>query len=160
MTAPRENQVIGWRELVGLPEAGIEMMRAKIDTGARTAALNADNPECFLKDGVKYVRFVIPSTDLHANIQVERPVIDEREVRNTSGVGERRLVISMSLILGKRRWSIETTLANREAMEFDLILGRTSIRRRGVLVDPGRSYLAGIPKRPGKKRVKRTKRTK
>jgi hypothetical protein len=47
--------------------------------------------------------------------------------------------------MGKRHWHIDVSLADRKKMEFDIILGRTAIRGRGLLVDPGRSFLAGKP---------------
>ncbi|MEM8687061.1 MAG: RimK/LysX family protein [Pseudomonadota bacterium] len=145
----RQVAQIGWREWVGLPRLGVARIKAKIDTGARTAALHAEEVETFERDGAPWVRFKIASgedgTDL---ISCEAPVADKREIRNTSGVPEERYIINTSLRLGTRRWSIELSLANRAQMGFELILGRTAIRRRKLVVNPGRSFLAGEPKKP------------
>ena len=144
----RAPEVIGWREFVGLPDFGIGEMRAKIDTGARTSALYAMDKELFRRGGVRWVRFLIPIAE-NAE-RVEAPVLDERSVKNTSGNSERRLVIRTTLLIGRHRWHIDASLADREKMEFDLILGRTAIHGRNVLVDPDHSYLLGHPqpKRP------------
>ena len=55
-------------------------------------------------------------------------------------------MIRTALSLDRRRWPIEVTLADRTEMGFDVILGRTAIRRRGLVVDPGRSFLTRAPK--------------
>ena len=52
-----------------------------------------------------------------------------------------RLVIETTLVLNRRRWKIEVTLADRTNMTLPLILGRTALRRHRVLVDPGKSHL-------------------
>lgn len=137
--------VIGWRERISLPEFGIGSMRAKIDTGARTSALHALDQERFDRDGAPWVRFRVPLPGTPRTTRVAARILDERDVKNTSGTPERRIVIPVLMILGWHRWHIEVTLANREKMEFDMILGRTAIRRRGIMVDPGRSWLAGPP---------------
>ena len=72
---------------------------------------------------------------------------DVRGIKNTSGVPKSRYIINTSLRLGGRRWRIDFSLANRAEMGFELILGRTSIRRRNLVMNPGRSFLAGHPQR-------------
>lgn len=146
---PRGVSQIGWREWVALPRLGVARIRAKIDTGARTAALHAEEVEAFERDGARWVRFKVPGGEGQRDwIQCEAPVTDVRDIKNTSGLPERRYIITTSLRLGTRRWPIEVSLANRDQMGFELILGRTSIRRRKLVVNPGRSFLAGEPKKP------------
>ncbi|MEO9527634.1 RimK/LysX family protein [Roseibium sp.] len=139
------DDVIGWREIVSLPELGVFDMRAKIDTGARTSALHAENQEVFDRDGGNWVRFRVPASRYHSDFRVEVPVLDERSIKNTSGVPERRIVIRTLLHLGSHRWQVDVSLADRTNMGFDMILGRTAIRRHKVLVHAGRSFLAGKP---------------
>lgn len=129
-------------------------MRAKIDTGARTSALHALDQVRFERDGAAWVRFRVPMPGSRKRARAEARIVDEREIKNTSGRPEMRIVIETVLVIGRHRWHIEASLANREKMEFDMILGRTAIRRRGVLIDAGRSYLAGPPvaARPVRKR--------
>lgn len=141
----KERQVIGWREMVGLPDLGITTLRAKIDTGARTSALHAVDLVEFEQDGARWIEFRIPQPGKLRSERCAAPLVDERQIKNTSGVPEDRYVIETLLVFGQRRWRIEVSLADREQMEFDLILGRTAIRRRKLLVDPGRSFLVGPP---------------
>ena len=141
----RKPEMLGWREFVGLPDLGIDQMRAKIDTGARTSALHAVGHEHFWRDGVEWVSFLVPTNGQPGAKRVEAFVHDERNIKNTSGVPERRLIIRTTLLIGRHCWHVEVSLADRERMGFDLILGRTAIRGRDIFVDPGHSYLLGPP---------------
>lgn len=141
----RMRSVIGWRELVGLPDFGIPELKAKIDTGARTSALHAEKQERFEREGKHWARFHLPLVESGEVRTLEAEIIDEREIKNTGGIPERRLIVRTTLLLGRHRWHIEVSLADRTKMEFDLILGRTALRSRRVLVDPGRSFVAGQP---------------
>lgn len=139
--APRAPLVIGWLERVGLPELGLPAVEAKIDTGARTSALHAEDIETYWEDGVHMARFHVPHGPRAHVTDCTAPLVDERHVKNTSGEPQERLVIETLLVLNKRRWRIEVTLADRTNMALPLILGRTALRRHGVLVDPGKSHL-------------------
>ena len=150
MTAARPRPVrpptiVGWRERIALPELGLPLLVAKIDTGARTSALHATRIERFRQDGADWVRFHIPhASGLRARDCVAR-LVDRRAVKNTSGRPEERPVIETLLSLGPRNWRIEITLADRAAMALPIILGRTALRRHRILVDPGKSFLTGSP---------------
>ena len=79
--------LIGWRERIALPELGIDLMQAKIDTGARTSALHATKAVRFQRDGAEWVRFHIPHASGLTARDCEAPLVDRREIKNTSGQG-------------------------------------------------------------------------
>tara|TARA_R110002073_G_scaffold3635_2_gene23935 strand:+ start:30218 stop:30697 length:480 start_codon:yes stop_codon:yes gene_type:complete len=139
---------IGWREIVGLSTLEIPALHAKIDTGARTSALNAVIIREFEREGEMWVEFDVTFTEDRHVQRCLAPIADKREIKNTSGIPELRYVIETQLTLGSRQWQIELSLADREPMTFDLILGRTALRNRRICINPGRSFLSGLPAHP------------
>ena len=153
--------VVGWREWVALPELGIERIKAKVDTGARSSSLHAFDVKEFVNDGQTYVRFKIHPLQRRSEptIEASAAVLEYRHVRSSSGKASLRPVIVTAVdVLGKR-WPIELTLANRYEMGFRMLLGREAVRGR-MLVDAGRSYFGGIPLTERARHVKRKKKTK
>lgn len=146
----RGSQVIGWREWIELPGLGIEAIKAKVDTGARSSSLHAYDIQRFRRRGELRVRFKVHpiQRDFRITVQAEAPLIDLRRVKTSSGAVSLRPVILTEVSLLGERWDIEVTLTRRDAMGFRMLLGRQAIRAR-FAVDPGRSFLAGRP--PGKK---------
>ena len=132
-----------------MPDLGIEAIRAKLDTGARTSALHAWDEEVVKAGGRTRIRFStqpLPG-DERAVIRCEAPVTDRRWVRNSGGDREQRYVIETTAIVGSWSWPIELTLTSREAMRFRMLLGREAMRRR-LVVNPARSFQLGG--RPGR----------
>lgn len=140
--------VAGWREWVALPDIGVPWVKAKLDTGARSSAIHAFDIEESGRDGDEWVSFAIhPWQRSEADIvRVDLPVVDRRIVRSSTGHEEERLVVPMRISVVGLDLDAEITLANRDEMGFRMLVGREALRGL-VLVDPGRSYIGGRPRR-------------
>ena len=143
-TRKKNRITLGWREWVSLPELGLDAIKAKVDTGARTSTLHAFEVRQFEADGRKRVQFKMHprQKDNETVVVCHADVVDERLVRDSGGHTEKRWVIETPVTIGDDTWPIEITLTARDDMLFRMLLGRTAIRKRAV-VDPARSYLVG-----------------
>ncbi len=144
----RPRPTVGWREWVGLPDLGVEAIKAKVDTGAATSSLHAWDIEEVGTDaeGRPTLRFGVhpAQRDARTEVVATAALTGWRKVRSSNGQVEERPVITTTLALGDALVPIDITLTRRDAMGFRMLLGRSALRRR-VLVDPGRSFLTGRP---------------
>ena len=130
--------LIGWREDVCLLELGGALLVAKIDTGARTAALHAENIRVsghtvhFELQGVSHQTFLSGS----------------KCVKSSNGISELRPIVETLIQVGAHRFSIVITLTDRADMEVPMLLGREALKGRFV-VNPARSFILSR----GKKRT-------
>ncbi|WP_234030137.1 putative ATP-dependent zinc protease [Erythrobacter mangrovi] len=132
--------VVGWRELVHLPELGLHELPAKIDTGARTSSLHATVLEKFERDGEQYVRFAVDFERQHVRQVCEAVHVDWRGITSSNGETQRRMIIKTPLRIGSLEFRVEISLADRSDMKFPMLIGRSALRRRFV-VDSGHSWL-------------------
>jgi len=135
-------QMIGWREWVALPELGIEKIKAKIDTGARTSALHAFALEPFSEQEQNKIRFDIHPIQHNTDkvVSCVANIIDKRLVTDSGGHQEERFVIETPLTIAGQTWAIEITLTARENMLFRMLLGRNALRKH-FIINPARSFL-------------------
>lgn len=136
--------VVGWREWISLPDLGIQRIKAKVDTGARSSSLHAYDLRRFKKRGISWVRFRIHPTqrDYRTTVEAEARIVGQRKVKTSGGHETLRWVIETDILMGQERWPVEVTLTRRDAMGFRMLLGRQAVKDH-FLVDPGRSYLTG-----------------
>lgn len=137
MNKESRKMVIGSEEWCAFPELGVPAIKARVDSGAKTSSIHAFNIQPFRKEGVSWVSFEIHpvQNNRRAVIRCERPIIDKRVVKSSSGIAETRFVISAPLKLGEAIWDIELTLANRDSMGFRMLLGREAMKDR-LIIDP------------------------
>jgi ribosomal protein S6--L-glutamate ligase len=141
-----EKIIIGSREYCSLPNLGIELIKAKVDSGAKTTALHADNQIKFSKDGEYWVKFSLhplkSKPELH--VECEAKLLEKRIIKSSNGTKEERFVIETQLVLGNASYPIEVTLTNRKLMGFQMLLGRQAMTKK-VLIDCEFRYLLGKP---------------
>lgn len=146
MDSDYSSTLTGWREWVSLPGIGVPWIKAKIDTGAQTSALHADDITEFTREGEDWVRFTVHPWQVGTSdaVTVELPVHDRRSVRSSSGHSQHRLVVMVDLVLVGREIPVEVTLTDRDEMVFRMLIGREALRQ-GYVVDSGASYEGGRP---------------
>ena len=151
MDEKAELVTLGWREWVSLPGLGVEAIKAKVDTGARTSAIHAFELEPFSENGKERIRFRIHplQKDQTTVATCTADILDKRVVTDSGGHREERFVIATELLIGGHCWLIEATLTARDNMLFRMLIGRTAMKGRAC-VNPARSYLVGKKRRPKK----------
>ena len=153
MSTAHSSIIAGWREWVSLPGIGVPWLKAKLDTGARSSAIHAFDLDEFRQDGELWVRYSVHPWQRSGEdaVTAESRVLDRRTVRSSSGHSEERYVVHLDVSLVGHVVTAEMTLSRRDEMGFRMLIGREALRK-GFVVDPGRSYLGGRPKRVTRRR--------
>jgi hypothetical protein len=135
-------QIYGWREDI-LIQGVQEKLKAKLDTGALTSSIHAEEKELFERDGKKWVRFIVtdPGMKKPVRTRIEAPLVRIAKIKEPAGESEPREVVRLSFQIGERKMRGEFTLNNRKNMLSPVLIGRNMIKELGW-VDPGRIHLA------------------
>ena len=133
-------EAIGWREWVSFPELGIQTIKAKFDTGARTSALHVSDIR--MVKGTNIVKFSIHPVQRKSRpvIEASAIVVNRREIKSSNGEISVRPIIKTKIKIGEEILPMELSLVNRDLMGFRLLLGRSVLKNR-YLVDSGKSFL-------------------
>jgi hypothetical protein len=129
--------IVGAVEQVLVEPAGL-LLAARIDTGAETTSIHAEDIQLLEKDGKRYVRFALIDEDgqkLVQELRLRRRVL----IKQHGGEPERRYVVEMWVTLGGIRSRIDVNLSDREDFEYPLLVGRNFLVDT-VIVDVSRHY--------------------
>jgi hypothetical protein len=136
-------RMIGWKEYVDFPEWGVRRVKVKIDTGARTSALDAVSYELLPAEGAPLVaelRLALHRRHPDRLTVVQVPVLALVMVRNTGGEWEQRPLVETTLRLGPVVKRVQLTVTSRATMRFPMILGRKALEGDFV-VNVSQKYL-------------------
>ncbi|MCE9678795.1 ATP-dependent zinc protease [Shewanella sp. AS1] len=116
----------------------------RIDTGAESSSLDAQNIILFERDGKQWVRFDVFTNGADQPAQtfeskVERFVRIKQEADENS---DRRPVIHAHLQIGKYKAETDLNLTDRSHLDYQLLLGRKFMQDIAV-VDVGQSFIHG-----------------
>lgn len=144
--------VYGVSEKALLPELDLEVP-AKLDTGAVTASLSAQNIKLFKRDGEDWVRFELAVEGDQEGKELELPVVRISQIKRRAAdipEGETkdytsRPVIEMAVCMGGVKENIEVNLTDRTSFSYPFLIGSTALQQFDAMVDPSLEYSAGNP---------------
>lgn len=139
-------QVIGWKEVIDLPEWGVESLVAKSDTGARSSALDVKKIE-ELEDGQIAFEIVVDRKNRSLTQRIVTPVWEKTRVKSSNGAIQERYKVRTLMKIGKVRKRVSFSLVSRRRMICRALLGREALGPEFV-VHPEDKYLLTRRKRP------------
>lgn len=138
VTVSSDKLVVGEIERVRIEPPGAYLV-ARIDTGADSSSLHAEEIVEFERDGARWVRFNVKVDDGVATL--ERPIKRfVRVVQQADPKGSRRPVVDLRLRLGNVRETVDFTLADRSHLDNEMLLGRNFLTDV-ALVDVGKQFV-------------------
>ncbi|WP_438951462.1 ATP-dependent zinc protease family protein [Porticoccus sp.] len=130
--------IIGEIENVFVDPPGIKL-EARIDSGAETSSIHAENIQVVERDGIRYVRFVVPNPETGESIDLVQKLTRTVLIKRKVGEPERRYVVRLWITMGEIKENIEVTLSDREDFEFSFLVGRNLLTDTAI-VDVSRKH--------------------
>ncbi len=133
---PDSKQIIGALEYVRLVPPNV-ILKARIDTGAKTTSIDARNITPFERDGKQWVRFVC--MDGEKEYTIERKVIKTVQIKRHGAEAQDRYVVKMRIVLGNVSQLISVNLSDREEYKYPVLIGRNFLQDF-FIVDVAKKY--------------------
>ncbi|MFM9271793.1 ATP-dependent zinc protease [Halomonas elongata] len=136
MASDDEPDVFGWVEKATIEEPWGPEVKVKLDSGALTSSMQAEDIEKFERDGEEWVRFVVEvedeATEEVVSKTFERPIF-RKLLLSGAGGQDRRPAVLMTLCIGDTRYEEQFSLEDRDDMTYPVLLGRRTIQELGLL---------------------------
>lgn len=130
----------GWIEPVLILNDEV-LLKAKLDSGAKTSSLDASDIEYFDWNGKRWVRFTITDPVTDTPITLERPRVRDVVIKRHNSNHQRRPVVLMKICLGNHTRDVEINLIDRSEFVYRLLLGRSALESIAI-IDPGATLLS------------------
>lgn len=131
--------ILGWMEdVVVLPED--LKVRAKLDTGADTSSIHAEDIKIFKKNGEEWVRFKVSNREGKTKL-VERRVWRTAKIKRKGKSPQLRPVVKLMVCIDRFNETVEFTLIDRSNFSSIALIGRNFLSGK-ILVDASSSYLS------------------
>jgi hypothetical protein len=137
-------RLIGRREFVDFPDLGLNHIEAKIDTGAYTSSLHAENIHVREADSIPMLFFTVETETDHGVQKREYAFTNfsKKIIKNSFGEMESRYIIKTLLKIGRKNIRASISLTNRWNMRYQVLIGRKPLKGK-FLIDVKQLYLGG-----------------
>ena len=137
--------ILGETEWIYVEEANGNFM-SRVDTGAATSSISAQNVTVFEREGRRWVKFTMP-VDGGKSVEVEAQFVKYIRIRQANGL-EDRPIVRMTIRIGSVTEKADFSLTDRSNMDFPVLMGREFIKDVAV-VDVARENVQGKPEISG-----------
>ena len=144
MASSNEKTIYGYVEKVWLTDAE-HLVFAKLDTGAKSASLNAVDIREVEEGDKLWLLFKVPTK--HVMVELKREYVGSVKIKTRAEekkAGKRssahRPVVLMKMRLGNIEKNIHVNLTNRNRFNYPLLLGRDAIVEFAGVVDPSLKF--------------------
>lgn len=141
-------KILGRKEKITLPELGLKWVGAKLDTGAYTSSLHAEEIREELLEGKQVLscKILLPGHKKFTGTILYFDLYKKKTVKNSFGQAESRYVIETKIRIAGETFRAEFTLTDRSSMKNSILLGRKILRGR-FLVDVSKTNLGKVYRR-------------
>jgi len=106
---------------------------ARIDTGAKSTSIHAENIQLIEREGKRFVRFSLLDNNTNKLVELERRFRRKVIIKQQGGDNELRYVVTLWLTLGKTKDEVEVNLTDRSAYDYKLLVGRNLLTDRAIV---------------------------
>ncbi len=118
---------------VSLPELGIPIITAKVDTGAFSGSLHAHDIRVVkTTDNTRQLQFK-PYGSKREVVTIDK--YHRRNVKSSNGVAVDRYAFETTIEILGRDYPIVISLSDRSSMRYQMLIGRKFLKTHGILVD-------------------------
>lgn len=119
------------------------IMPARIDTGATTSSVDAQNINKFERDGKSWVKFSIKNRKTGKITELESQIIRIVKIKGHGGESKMRTVTKLKMKLGAVTLASEFSLTDRSSFEYPILIGR-NVLDGSFIVDVSRKNVTSL----------------
>lgn len=118
---------------------------ARIDTGATTSSIDAQQIVRFERDGKSWVRFNVKDRQTGKLKKLESKITRIVEIKRHGTDPQNRIVVKLKSKIGSKTLNVEFSLADRSSFEYPVLVGRNILEGR-FLVDVSKKNTTSLMK--------------
>jgi hypothetical protein len=115
----KQKTIIGSEEFVSFPELNVNIIHARVDTGAATSSLGVK----WIKEEEGVISCLLPNKQVVTFDSFKKKII-----KSSFGHTEERYVVKILINVLGRKVRTNFTLADRSKMKFPILLGRKLLK--------------------------------
>ena len=132
----KSKTIIGRFEKLRFADAKDNLVKAKVDTGAKTSSVHVSNIKEFKEGDTDVLEFCLLAKP---ELKLRKTSFTKRKIKSSNGHLQERYVVELPIYFDGKKYNIEFSLSRRKSMNFEILLGRQFLRK-GFIVDVTHSY--------------------